>query len=246
MIGAYGSDLRDDHAEIVARKRLDRGLAEAEHRIGRGHVRDPGTRCDRCKIGDSRRGVRRESSGRKEAPVVEDEVHEIPRPVPRERRERAEIHQNRTVAIEDDNLLVWQVQGDPEANLLRQSHRVLQIKEVVAVAEIVEFLGARAHDRHNDFIVQLRIEHPDAFGALHSASSMRSRVRSSATGDSELCENVYASRICRPTSFGLRAYSNGMFNARRTPSVTMPPRVCQGYGSPQWPRSAINMHSGML
>ena len=32
-----------------------------------------------------------------------------------------------------------------------------------------------------------------------AASSIRSRVSSSATGDSELCENVYASRICRPT-----------------------------------------------
>jgi hypothetical protein len=36
-----------------------------------------------------------------------------------------------------------------------------------------------------------------------------------------------------------------MPSARSTPSVTMPPRVCQGYGSPQWPRSAISMHNGM-
>ena len=90
------------------------------------------------------------------------------------------------------------------------------------MAEVVQLLRARTHDRDDDLVVQLRIKHPDALGALHSASSLtrprftarprlpvrasqrvlsypsalhsassiKSRVRSSATGDSELRENV--------------------------------------------------------
>ena len=37
---------------------------------------------------------------------------------------------------------------------------------------------------------QLGMEHRDAFAAFHSASSIKSRVSSSATGDRALCENV--------------------------------------------------------
>ena len=51
-------------------------------------------------------------------------------------------------------------------------------------------------------------------------------------GDSALSEYVCASRICFATLFGSRAESNGMPSARSTGSVTMPPCVCQGYGSP--------------
>src|SRR6188472_1139892 len=123
---------------------------------------------------------------------------------------------------------------------------MLQVKEVLAVSEVVELLGAGAHDRDHELVLELGIQHANALCPLHtSGSSISSRVSSSATGESELWDSSQPSRIWRPTSFGLLAYSNGMFNARSTPSVTMPPRVCQGCGSPQCPRSAISMHNGM-
>src|SRR5581483_187670 len=228
----------DDHAEIAPRERLDRRLAECEHRVDRGNVLDARGARDRGEIRDAAGRMRLEPAGRQQAAVVEDEEHQVTRPLARERREHAEVHQHRPVAVEHDDRLARQVHREAEPDRRGEPHRMLQIEEVLAMPEIVQLLRARAHDRDDGLVLEIRVEHADALGALHSGSSIRSRVSSSATGDSELCENVYASRIWRLTWVGSRAYSNGMFSARSTPSVTMPPRVCHGYGSPQWPRRA--------
>ena len=77
VIRADGRDLRHDHAQIVSRERVDGRFAEGHHRIDRGDVLDAGASRNGREIGDARRGVRVEATGREQAAVVENDVHEI-------------------------------------------------------------------------------------------------------------------------------------------------------------------------
>src|SRR5690349_15636347 len=125
VVRADGGDLGDHDAEAAARERVDRRLAELHHRIdGRDVLDSRGTRHSR-QIGDARRGMRVEPTGREQAAVVEHEVDEVCRPVPRQRRERSEIHQQRTVAVEDHDALVRQMYRKAEAHRRCEAHRVL-------------------------------------------------------------------------------------------------------------------------
>ncbi len=114
----------------------------------------------------------------------------ISRPVARHRCERSEVHQHRPIPVEHDDALTGKVHREPEANRGGEPHRVLQIKEVLFVPEVVKFLRAGAHDGDDELVIELRIQHADAFRTFHHASSIRSRVRSSATGERALWENV--------------------------------------------------------
>jgi hypothetical protein len=44
---------------------------------------------------------------------------------------------------------------------------MLQVKKVVAVAQVVQLLSARAHDGDDQPVVQFRVEGFDTIGALH-------------------------------------------------------------------------------
>ena len=189
MVRADGCDLRDNHAEVVARKRLDRGVAEAQHRIDRGRrarsrrpvamaARSvmPDVVCDSNPPVESRLPLSKMMCtrffGRYRASVAS-----VPRFI------RTEPSPSRTTTRS------WAMQRKAQANRRRQPHRVLQVEEVVPVAEVVEFLRARAHDRHHR-LSSARDRASRCTRRASRQSSIRSRVSSSATGDSELCENV--------------------------------------------------------
>ena len=61
------------------------------------------------------RSCARKTTDRQQALIVEHHVHEIPRLVPRQRGEPAEIHQDGSVTIENNNLQFRSAQGNPQA-----------------------------------------------------------------------------------------------------------------------------------
>ena len=64
---------------------------------------DAGGRGDAGEVAAGRRR-RREAADRQQALVVEHHMHEVARPVARERGEAAEVHQDRAVAVEHHDL----------------------------------------------------------------------------------------------------------------------------------------------
>src|SRR5439155_9402865 len=128
-----------------------------------------------------------------------------------------------------------------------QAHGVLQVEEVGPVPQRVQLRGHRAHDGHHGALREVAVDGLQALDPLQSGGSshMRSRVSSSATGDSDEWARVIAFPILSPTSSGLDSASHWMFRASSTLRVNFPPSVCQWSRSPKWPRSLISMSSGM-
>ena len=79
---------------------------------------------------------------------------EVARPVARQRRQAAEVHQDRSVAVEDDDLLLRPRQRDPEPHRRRQAHRMLQVEEVRPVPDRLQLRRHGAHDGHDDAVVE--------------------------------------------------------------------------------------------
>ena len=129
--------------------------------------------------GGRRRG---EAAHRKQALVVEDDVQEVPGPVPRQRAQPAEIHEHGAVAVEHDDLHFRPRQRDAEPERGRQAHRVLEVEEVGPVPDRLQLGRDRAHDRDHDRLLQLGIDRLERLEPLHASSHIRSRQRSSATG----------------------------------------------------------------
>ena len=74
-----------------------------------------------------------------------------------------------SVAVEDDHARVGQAQRQAEADRRGQAHRMLQVEEALAVAEVVELLRGRAHDRDNEPVAELGVEGSQAVRALHGS-----------------------------------------------------------------------------
>src|SRR5690349_13184165 len=124
---------------------------------------------------------------------------------------------------------------------------MLEIEKIRAVPERVQLGRDRAHDGHHRAVLQLGIDGLQAIDALHRGSShIKSRLSSSATGDSELCARVIAFVSFGSTSSGRLRSSWAMWSASSTGRVYLPPSVCQGSFSPKPPRSVISIKSGIL
>ena len=111
---------------------------------------------------------RKAASGEQTA-IVEDNVHQVRRLVARQRCQRAEIHEYRTITIHHDDFAVRPALRQPQPNRRCQSHGMLEIKEIIAMAQVIEFLRARPHIRHDQFVVQFRVDCLDTFCPLHGS-----------------------------------------------------------------------------
>src|ERR1700751_2701783 len=61
------------------------------------------------------RGRGRKAPDRQQALVIEDNMHQVLRPISRESGESAEVHQNGAVAVKDTNLLLRQTERQAQS-----------------------------------------------------------------------------------------------------------------------------------
>src|SRR3954452_10663041 len=90
---AYGLDFRDDGRQVVrceCLRELLTELVDIDYRHGARHARCLRDPCDVA----TRRRRGRKPTHRQQTLVVEHDMSEITRPVARERRERAEVHED--------------------------------------------------------------------------------------------------------------------------------------------------------
>src|SRR5262249_14440443 len=106
-----------------------------------------------------------------------DDVDQIARPVARERREAAEVHEDRPVAVEHDDLPLRTRQRDAEPYRRGQPHRVLQVEEVRAVADRLQLRRDRAHDRDDDAPFERRINRLQRIQPRHPFTRLTLPVR---------------------------------------------------------------------
>src|SRR5579859_4546857 len=128
-LGAGSLYLGHDASQLVAVHGLVKGGLEflcRMYRLGLGNTCCTGERrqvaaggCGRGKTADG-----------KQAFVVEDHMHQFLRTITRERCKAAQVHQDGAISIEDHDALLRQAEGQSEAGGRRQSHGVLQIKEI--------------------------------------------------------------------------------------------------------------------
>jgi hypothetical protein len=69
LVRTNSGDFRDDHAEIVARERLERRFAERHHIVDRRDVLDAGAARHRRQIGDAGGSVRVETQVESRLPL---------------------------------------------------------------------------------------------------------------------------------------------------------------------------------
>ncbi len=167
IIGARGLDPGDDHAQGVALEGLHHRLAEGHLFVDRGDVLDAGAPGHLGQVGHARGRMRFEAPGGQKAPVVEYDVDQVRGTIAGQRGEGAQIHQDRAVAVQDHDLLLGPVKRQTQADGRRQAHGVLQVEEVLPVAQVVELLGAGPHDGHDGLVLELRVDHLDAASSLH-------------------------------------------------------------------------------
>src|SRR4029077_6845965 len=113
---------------------------------------------------------------------------------------------------------------------------MLQVKEIGAVTQGVQFGRNCSHDRDDQRVFEFRINRPKAIEAEHHSSHMRSRVKRSATGCKLLSARVCACGMRFLTASTESRKEYGMPSARKTGSVALPPCVCHGSRSPKEPR----------
>src|SRR6516165_2817070 len=88
-----------------------------------------------------------------------------------------------------------QTQRQAQAGRGRYSHRVLQVKEIVAMSKGLQFCRNSSHDCHDETVFELRGHRTKTVEAKHYSSHIRSRVNRTAMGCRLLCARVCASRI---------------------------------------------------
>src|SRR5262249_19250816 len=111
-------------------------------------------------------------------------------------------------------------------------HGVLQIEEILPVAQRVKLCGDSAHDRDDDVVTDVGVNGSQGVNSLHHASHISCRESSRATGVSEDSQSACASLICRSTSTGSVKCEYGISRAFNPGSVKRPPCVCHGSRSP--------------
>src|SRR5690349_12788161 len=140
-----GFDLSDDGLQPFTRDSSANGGGEILDGADRARLRDAGGASDTFEIGACARGGGESADG-KETLVVKDDVDEIFRFVTRECAQRAEVHEERTVAVQDHDFLMGQTESETEACGRSQAHGVLQIENIGAMAKRLKLGGKRAHD----------------------------------------------------------------------------------------------------
>src|SRR5579864_3669783 len=78
-------------------------------------------------------GRRWKTADREQTFVVENNMDQFPGAIARHCSKTAKVHQKRTIAIEHDHCLFRHAKSEAQPRRRRQSHRVLQIKEIRAV-----------------------------------------------------------------------------------------------------------------
>src|SRR5437016_7045061 len=224
-------DFRDDHTQLETLACGAPGSGEFLDRADRYRFAVSGFLSDARQVGSGRRR-RRKSANRQQTLIVEDDVNQIPGRIPGERAERSKIHQQGSVAVQDDHPLVGFRKRESKPHRRSETHCVLQIEEVFPVAKRVKLRSDCAHDRDDDVVFDVGVKSAYRVDSLHHASHMSCRESSSATGVSDDSASACASPICRSTSAGFVKWSYGMSSAFSTGSVKRPPCVCQGVALP--------------
>src|SRR6266516_1186706 len=112
--GARRLDLRDDGGQVMGGERRIERVGEFRERT---HRRAAGDACrgrDSCQVAPRRRRGREAAHG-EEALVVEHHMEEVLRAVAGEGRETTQVHENRAVAVEHDDLQLGAAQRQAEA-----------------------------------------------------------------------------------------------------------------------------------
>ena len=105
------------------------------------------------------------AAGRVVRLVVEEHVDEVRRALVAERRERAQAHEERAVAVEDDDAAIGTRPREAEAEARRAAHRADHVELVRAVVARVELAAGEAGRRDDDVARSDR--------ALHRAERLR-------------------------------------------------------------------------
>ena len=132
-----------------------------------------GAASDEGQVGQAGSGMGGKAAGREQAAIVKDDVEQVARPVTRQGCQRPQVHQDRPVAIQHHDLFIGQIQRHAQANRRGQPHGMLQVEKVFAVAQIIQLLGARPHDRHDQTLGKFRIERFNTLGTLHRSPSVK-------------------------------------------------------------------------
>jgi hypothetical protein len=144
--------LGDNSRQLACGHRSVERFLERVDVAHRGCVRHAGGGGDPRQVAAGGRG-RRKAADRQQTLVVEHHVDQVPRAISRQRREAAEIHEKRAVAVEYDHLAVRFGQRDAQAHGRGQPHRMLQVEEIRPVADRLQFRRDGSHDRHDDRVL---------------------------------------------------------------------------------------------
>jgi len=155
--GAGGFDFGDDGLQAFV---LD-GLADYSCEIFNGadgaRFWNAGGAGDGFQISAGACGRGKAADG-EETFVVKNDVEEIFWFVAGEGAEAAEVHEERAVAVEDDNFLSGQGESEAEAGGRGQSHSVLQIEKIGTMAEGLEFSGKSSHDGDDETFFEVGVD----------------------------------------------------------------------------------------
>ena len=70
------------------------------------------------------------AADRQQTLVIENNMGQVARVVASHGRQRAQIHEQRTIAVQDNHVSIGQAESKTEAGRRRQPHGVLQVKEI--------------------------------------------------------------------------------------------------------------------